>query len=49
MDALGVHLGAIGEHMPQVGELRVAVLFHEPGDVIAAALAARLTFRIQFE
>jgi hypothetical protein len=34
--------GTIGEYMPQLGELGVAVLFHQPGDVIAAAPAAGL-------
>jgi hypothetical protein len=34
-DTRGLGLRAIGEHMPQLGELGVAVLFHEPGDVVA--------------
>jgi hypothetical protein len=41
MDALGVCLGAIREHMPQLGELGVAVLFHEFCDVLATSPAAQ--------
>jgi hypothetical protein len=41
MDAVGVRFGAIGERVPQIGELGVAVLFHQPGDVVATAPAAQ--------
>ena len=42
VDAEGSRLRAIGEHVPQLRELGIAVLFHEPGDVVAAAPAAGL-------
>jgi hypothetical protein len=42
MDAERAGLRAIGEHMPQLGEPGVAVLFHEPGDAVATAPAAWL-------
>ena len=42
VDAEGSCLRAIGEHVPQLRELGIAVLFHEPGDVVAAAPAAGL-------
>ena len=41
---MGFRLRAIGEHVPQFGKLGIAVLLHEPGDVVAAAPAARLAF-----
>jgi hypothetical protein len=42
MDAVGVRLRAIGEHVPQLRKLGVAVLFDEAGDDIAAAATAGL-------
>jgi hypothetical protein len=40
IDARGLGLRAICEHVQELRELGVSVLFHEPGDVVAAALAA---------
>jgi hypothetical protein len=37
IDALRSRFRAICEHVQQLRELGVAVLFHEPGDVVAAA------------
>jgi hypothetical protein len=45
MNAKRSGLRAIREHMPQLGQLGVAVLLHEPGDVVAPAPAARLALR----
>jgi hypothetical protein len=42
MDALRSGLRAVGEHVAQVRQLRIAVLLDEPGDVVAAAPAAGL-------
>jgi hypothetical protein len=42
MDALRSRLRAIREYMPQLGQLRITVLFDQPGDVVAAAPAAGL-------
>jgi hypothetical protein len=42
MDALRTGLRAIGEDMPQIGELRVAILFDELGDVVAPDPSAGL-------
>ena len=42
MDAVGVRLGTIREHVSQIREFRVAVFLDEPGDVIATAPAAAL-------
>ena len=42
MDALRLRLRAIGEHVPEVGKLHVAILLHQLRDVVAAAPAAGL-------
>jgi hypothetical protein len=44
MDAVGLRLRAIRQHVPQLRQLHIAVLFHEPGDVVAAASAAVRAF-----
>jgi hypothetical protein len=44
MDALRLRLRAIGEHVPEVGKLHVAILLHQLRDVVAAAPAAGLAF-----
>ena len=41
-DAERFRLRAIGEHVPQLRQFHVAVLFHEAGDVVAAAPTAGL-------
>jgi hypothetical protein len=39
---VGVRLRAIGQHMPEVGQLGVAIFLDELGDVLAPAPAAGL-------
>jgi hypothetical protein len=41
-DAGRFRLRAVGEHVPQFGQLHVAVFFHEAGDVVATAPTAGL-------
>jgi hypothetical protein len=43
MDTERSRLQAVREHVPKLGQLGVAVLLHEAGDVVAAAPAAGLT------
>ena len=43
VDADRTRLGAVGQRRQQVGQLRVAMLGHEPFHAIAPAPAARFT------
>ena len=44
VDALRSRLRAVRQDVPELGKLGVAILFHEPGDVVATTPAARLAF-----